>query len=312
MEQKIPKKHHYIPQFYLKGFSLDNNNLWVYDKQISNPKDVKKLTTKAIAFENNFYTYESIDKTKETMEGLFCQMEGLAANVINKITNGDKIDEQEKADLAVFISFLWLRTPKSKKRMANMAANLYEQVSRKSIAMTPNQKLKEFFETKGQVMSDEEIDDLKAFATDKKRSKFTLDIPQNYWIKEMLQLGMDITPTFQMCDWEFCVTDKPYAYITSDNPFMLIPSKPVHPFYGLGLLTSGAKKVLPLNSKVCLVMHEPKKNPINTYRKVNKDFFRMVNKFTYKNAKRFVFSPDEGKLVRLNKAVIKNGNVLVR
>lgn len=303
MKPKLPKKHHYIPQFYMKGFSQDSNNLWVYDKKSKNPNDVKKLTTKTIAFENNFYTYLSIHKTKETMEDMFCQMEGLAANVINKIANGHEIDSQEKADLAVFISFLWLRTPKSKKRMAKMTTNLYEQVSRKSIAMTPNQKLIDFFATRGKVMTDKEIDELKEFATDEKRSRFALKIPQNYWIKEMLQLGMDITPTFQMCDWEFCVTDKPYAFITSDNPFMLIPSEPVHPFYGLGLLTPGAKKVLPLNSKVCLVMHEPKKNPINTYRKVDKDFFRMVNMFSYKNAKRFVFSPDEGKLVKLNKTI---------
>lgn len=305
-ESKLPKKHHYVPQFYLKGFSMDKNNLWVLNKKSDDNQNIKKITTKAIAFENNFYTYKSIDKTKETLEDLFCQMERLASDVIKKISDGHEINQQEKADLSVFISFLWLRTPKSKKRMNDMTTNLHEQISRKSIAMTPNENLKEFFKKRGKDLSDKEIDELKEFATDEKKSKFTLNIPQNYWIKEMLQLGMDISPAFQICDWEFCVSDKPFAFITSDNPFMLIPSKPVDPFYGLGLLTDGAKKVIPLNSKICLVMHEPKENPQNKYREVDKDYFRMINNFTYKNAQRFVFSPDEGKLSKIHKFIDKS------
>ncbi|MFA7676487.1 MAG: DUF4238 domain-containing protein [Candidatus Shapirobacteria bacterium] len=305
-ESKLPKKHHYVPQFYLKGFSMDKNNLWVCNKTSSNNQNIKKLTTKTIAFENNFYTYKSIDKSKETLEDLFCQMEGLASNVIKKISDRCEINEQEKADLSIFISFLWLRTPKSKTRMNSMTTNLHEKVSRMSIAMTPNENLKEFFKKRGKNLSNKEIDDLKEFAKDEKRSKFILHIPQNYWIKEMLQLGMDIAPAFQICDWEFCVSNKPYAFITSDNPFMLLPSKPIHPFDGLGLMTDGAKKIVPLNSKICLIMHEPSKNPLNTYREVDKNYFRMINEFTYKNAQRFVFSPDEGKLTKIHKLISKS------
>lgn len=302
----LPKKHHYIPQFYLKGFSVDNNNLWVYDKSLSDKQNIKKLTTKTIAFKNNFYTYESIDKTKETLENLFCQMEGLASNVIKKISDGHEITQKEKADLSIFISFLWFRTPESQERMKKITTSLHEQVSRMSIAMTPNENLKDFFKKRGRILSDEEINELKEFAQDKKRSKFELHIPQNYWIKEMLQLGMDISPIFQICDWEFCVSNKPYAFITSDNPFMLLPSKPVHPFYGLGLMTDGAKKVIPLNSKICLVMHEPNKNPQNRYREIDKNYFKRINEITYKNAQRFVFSPEEGKLVKIHKLINKN------
>lgn len=298
-ETNLPKKQHYIPQFYLKHFSQDKNKLWMYDKQSNNAKNIKWLTTKSIAFENNFYTYESIEKTNETLEDMFCQMEALAANVIDKITNGVEINQQEKADISVFYGFLWLRTPQSKKKLNAMTTNLYEQVSRKSILMTPNKNIKDFFASKGMKMTDEEVDEMKDFASDEKRSRFELNIPQNYWIKQMLHLGMDVTPVFQMCNWELCVAEKPYAFITSDCPFMLIPSKPIHPFYGLGLLTPGAKKIIPLTSKICLVMHEPEEKPTIIYRKVNKDFYKMINKFIYNKAERFVFSPDEGKLSKL-------------
>ncbi len=53
-------------------------------------------------------------------------------------------------------------------------------------------------------------------------------------------------------------------------------------------------------------MHEPKENPQNKYREVDKDYFRMINNLTYKNAQRFVFSPDEGKLSKIHKFINKS------
>lgn len=300
-EQKLPKKQHYIPQFYLKGFSHDKNNLWMFDKKLVTQKSIMQLTTKSIAFENNFYTYKSIDKTKETLESMFSQMEGVASNVIEKISGGGEINEQEKSDLAVFLSFLWLRVPKSKKRVNDMTRDLSEQISRKMIMMTPNERIREILSKEGKTISDKEIQEMREFGADEKRSKFVLDIPQNYWIKNMLQMGMDLTPTLQICDWELCIADKQFAFITSDNPFMLIPSRPIVPFNGLGLLTPGAKKVVPLTSKVCLVMHEPNKNPVIKYSMVNKEYFKKINRFTFNNAHRFVFSSDEGKLNKIIK-----------
>lgn len=37
--QSLPKRHHYIPQFYLKGFSSDGKHLFVLDKKHLNKKD---------------------------------------------------------------------------------------------------------------------------------------------------------------------------------------------------------------------------------------------------------------------------------
>ena len=155
--------------------------------------------------------------------------------------------------------------------------------------------------SEGKIITDKEVADLRSFAMDEKRSNVKVDVPQGYWIKQMIQLGVDIAPAFEICDWYFMLSEQPFAFITSDNPFLLVPSEPVHPFDGLGLLTPGARKILPLTSNICLVMNEPKKNPSTNYIVIDKPFFREINKLTARHAHRFVFSPDLGKIQKISK-----------
>ena len=33
MTKKLTKKQHYVPQFYLRNFTSDDNKLWVFDRE---------------------------------------------------------------------------------------------------------------------------------------------------------------------------------------------------------------------------------------------------------------------------------------
>ncbi len=82
---------------------------------------------------------------------------------------------------------------------------------------------------------------------------------------------------------------------------MLIPSEKPSPFYGVGLLTPGVKKTVPLTANMYLVMHEPQRELKLVHTIGDKDFFRRVNEWTMKNAERLVFSPDLSKLEKMLK-----------
>lgn len=299
--QNIPKKHHYIPQFYLKGFSIDRDHLYILDKLAEEDKRIRHQTTESIAFQNNLYSFQAKDRGKDTLEAAFAQMEGLAADIIRKVENKEELTVQERNDLALFISFLWIRVPNSKKKFERSTKELYEKTARMSIQMTPKENLRKFFESRGEKMTDEELDDLKDFGSNEKRSIIKVDVPQNYWIKQMLAMGLEISPALEIADWEFKVAEKQFAFVTSDNPFLLLPSRPILPFEGVGLLTPGAKKIIPLTAKICLVIHEPQKEPKTVYTKTNKDMVRKINDWIVKYSERFVFSPDKGKIEKIAK-----------
>jgi hypothetical protein len=56
MAYKPPRKHHYIPRFYLAGFASPGPKprLWVYEKG----RDPRKSTPKLEGCQRDFYTFE--------------------------------------------------------------------------------------------------------------------------------------------------------------------------------------------------------------------------------------------------------------
>jgi hypothetical protein len=56
MAHKPPRKHHYIPRFYLDGFASrqPKPRLWVYEKG----RDARKSTPKLEGCQRDFYTFE--------------------------------------------------------------------------------------------------------------------------------------------------------------------------------------------------------------------------------------------------------------
>jgi hypothetical protein len=301
---KLPIRHHYLPQFYLKGFSPNNSKLYVFDKKISDEKSrFRYQTTEKIAFENNLYTYRTKDLKKETLEDLFCQIEGLAKTVIIKLEKREDIAPIERGHLALFVALLWLRTPTARNETLGAQEELAEKMMRMRYHF-PQQKelMKKFFAERGEKKTEEEIDDLIDFATNPKRSKIVIDFPPEHWIKQMITLANDIYIYLAHCEWEIRHSVKKYAYLTSDHPVLLIPSEKPHPFYGVGLITPGVKKTVPLTASMYLVMHEPQKEKFILVHTVgDKKFYNKVNEWTMKNAERFVFSPDLGKVEKMVK-----------
>lgn len=57
-------------------------------------------------------------------------------------------------------------------------------------------------------------------------------------------------------DWVFLYAPDKSSFVTSDNPFVLIPPNNYNPNgpYGVGLITTGVRKVVPLTQRACLVM----------------------------------------------------------
>lgn len=288
----------------MRGFSHDKSRLYVFDKKASDPSSkFRYQTTEKIAYEKNLYTYRNTDLQKETLEDFFSVIEGKAKKAIDKLEQKKDLTPKERGHLALFVALLWLRTPTSR----NETLGAQEELAEKMIRMQyhhPHQKelMKKFFEERGETKTDEEIDDLIAFARDPERSKISIDFPPEHWIQQLLEFANDTYIYLAHCEWEIMHTVKKYAYITSDYPFLLIPSEKPHPFYGVGLLTPGVKKTVPLTASMYLVMHEPQKEGFFLrHTMVDKKFYVQANEWTMKNAERFVFGADKGKMEKMAK-----------
>jgi len=127
-------KQHYLPKFYLKGFSKEiekkgnkQNVLWFYNKE---SKNVAYKSIENLAYKKNYYSFINYDNHEDnSIETFFSKLENDTAKVLRKIeedsriiikehtrngkveASGRKLTTEEKNILLVFIFFMLKRTP---------------------------------------------------------------------------------------------------------------------------------------------------------------------------------------------------------
>lgn len=100
---------HYIPRFYLKGFteSLVSPYIWVYEK---GKEKSYRTNIKNVAQEKKMYS-------EETESYLAQSVEQPAVEVVRKVRSWRTISPRDKEILADFMVVLLKRTPKGRERV---------------------------------------------------------------------------------------------------------------------------------------------------------------------------------------------------
>lgn len=108
MKKNVPKRHHYIPQYYLKGFSIpETEKVWVYHKN-DKQKDSHDTNVMNLGVEKYFYKlnlYEGDDDTKVLEEYFANEIEGPANPILSKIAERKRINSLEKDVLSFYIYY---------------------------------------------------------------------------------------------------------------------------------------------------------------------------------------------------------------
>jgi hypothetical protein len=83
-----PKKHHYVPEFYLKGFCREGK-LWVYDRE----RDFYDyLPPETLGIKKHFYSFTDENGQRDvSAEKELSRVENAAAPVIRKLETGRQI-----------------------------------------------------------------------------------------------------------------------------------------------------------------------------------------------------------------------------
>lgn len=115
----------------------------------------------------------------------------------------------------------------------------------------------------------------------------------------MLDLAVDLTQALLGLQWGVLWSGKDQPFITSDNPFLVIPS-PNHDFSsGVGVLTPGAVTAIPLSAKTLLFLRSGPALREPRYGQAPKDLTRRINMQAAANSDRFILARDEAYLRRL-------------
>lgn len=289
-----PKRHHYLPEFYLKKFAY-GNKFWVYDRE----KDEYRLQTpKNTAVQGYYYSYIDEAGNRNTeIEEILSYIEGETKPIIENVHNNKAINRDEKNILAIFVSLLKLRVPEFEKT--------YNEATEKTI-----KKIMKFYflnedMAKELIKKTEEKRNIKLEVDPKdlidivQNEKYNLQFDRIHSLQALLQNSQKFSSYFLEMDWMILKASKGFQFITSDDPFVLVPPKDYSPYqyWGVGFLTKGSRKIVPLSSKTCLVLCD--KGDSITYENVSKKDVESINAIIAFNCDRFVISRNLRNLKKL-------------
>ncbi len=133
------KRNHYVPEFYLKNFSLIHAGnrkaqLWVYDKEENAPRKQSPRDTTVIS---DLYTVLTPDLPPNALEVAFGKQESTISLILAGWRQKEAIPKIEEInEVAYFLALLHLRNPKTAKWF-EAVAELMNMERAKALARDP-------------------------------------------------------------------------------------------------------------------------------------------------------------------------------
>lgn len=249
-----PKRQHYLPQFYLEGFSRDGL-IWIFDRETGKYRRDGLSNTAVIKKYYSIEGAEEIEKTK--IESMFSLIEGRAACVIKKLDLSQQITKNEWEVLAVFLGFLFSRVPQYERTIQEITEKTVKLMMRSEFGTSERiQTVMKQLEEEG-VKSPPDTtpeDMVNLFQS----GEYTVKTPRNISLYSMLDIGFKLANYIFNVDWQILHVTEKGSFITSDAPFTLIPPSDYDSvgLSGVGILTPGSEKLVPLTQKTALVMKD--------------------------------------------------------
>lgn len=254
--------HHYLPQFYLRGFT-DGNTVWVHDR-----KEHRSFPSqpKSIANENKFYTDE--------IERYFAnEVEGPAESAIAALRARQGLDSSQRDALAHYVLALWMRVPEGRERVNAGVPEVAESIQNKwhaeldGIIATASEHALHAETLKTQVSEIIE--------------KFKREPPSEVWHQYFDRDSRSKAAVALLSmNWQLLLSHRA-EFLTSDNPVFF--------FQHNGIDTPKSELTIPISSSVLLRAHrQPTRGSL--YLEAPREAIRVLNRRVVSNATRFVFS----------------------
>lgn len=282
-----PKRHHYLPEFYLHGFACDGI-LQVYDKERDEYRGQQPINT---AVKTHYYSVEEDGGQKNTdIEKLLAQVEGSAKDVIGKALRREPLTEKDKADLSVFVSFLWNRVPDFEQSINAVHEHAVKMIADavfndEAIA---ERELARYAKDTGEVGGPTAKEMVKFH----KSGAYKIEIKRVASLHAMLSMSIEMAQYFAKMDWAIIHTPPNSSFITTDNPFFLYspPDYSPHPIYGVGILMKGTVKLVPLSANMAVAMYDRGERTL--HKTTGRQQIREMNINLARVATRFIIAKD--------------------
>lgn len=282
------RNHHYVSQFYLKGFSKNGGKkakLFVYDKEqkkyfLSNPRNVaSKRDFNRISLkgkENYFENHQS-------------EMEGIFTPIFKQVIETKKYPNDEQLrNILNFIALVSLRNPK----IRAIFDKLYTDIADKFTSMTMESEEIYKDQCLHAGIKEEDIipyEKQKEFIEDK--SRYTLEVNQEVHVRTEAKNINDLVEILYQRNWYLVISDETIGeFITSDYPVSLISLIKLPPMYGVGFGMKKTEVCFPISKYLTLIGVFEKYDHIENTIEATKKLVETINIRTSEFSNKQVYS----------------------
>jgi len=220
----LPKIQHYVPQFILANFCVNNGSqIYVFDKKQGT---VFRTHIKNIAAEKGFYNFEE-GEASVSIEPNLSQLESVAANLIKKIIEEESLAsviDEEKLLLSIFIAAQFARVKQTRITIKQLNDDLTDKI--RAMGFDPNN-------VDGFTPQDE---------TEVKKST----------VSGLRRSIAAYTPYIYDKAWLLFKAPKSTPHYISDNPITLQNMNDYSPRGNLGLAVKGIEIYFPISGRLSL------------------------------------------------------------
>jgi hypothetical protein len=254
-KRPTPKAQHSIPRLHLKHFAgqQPKGQVWTYDKATGKARSAVPEET---AVFTHFYSVELDDGTYDTrIEEFLSTIETKAGPIYEELI-ADKFpdSDQKRADFALFVALLYLRTPAMRRDAANMIGR-WIQITNYAYGVHDGAfdgLTRRIEKERGEPISPVVQEKFRQMLIDP--SNYTLRIPKEQTFTSF-RTADKLAPILFRMNWSI-VRPRHGYFISSDNPVTrFVDPKTSHPIYGdHGFLNKTAEVTLPLTPQAILLM----------------------------------------------------------
>lgn len=279
-----PKRHHFLPEAYLRRFTDDHGDLWVIDRKLGL---VRRQSPEVTAAECELYTIDGDDgaRDRRVEQALADLVDGPGQEPLKTLDEGRRLTEDGASKLALFAAALYVRTPAFREQHRQLAEQMRESLIGDGVepAVEPlpesHPDARRLHEAGG-VRADE----LLAMLNEARGSKRPY---QNEFVQMMVGLVPRLAGAMRSLEWFIAYAPSGKTFVTGDVPVIVTRPQNHNPLLGVGLTTPGSEKIIPLTSRVALLMGNEQPRPIVAHITLERDHLRSVNEALVRQSERF-------------------------